>query len=170
MIHLDQLTSSPLPLKLHPRYNPTPDTTPLQPHTLTTITTTSSPPHRSHKHPFNTLMIFTQCVVVSKTSAHHISNTLTTLPPPLDYYRNTLMTYTQYVAVSKTFSPYPSLYLHPTLLPLHLYPSTPLPLQKHIDDIHTICGCIKDFLRNLHEPIITLLLWQNFVDSASLYN
>lgn len=29
-------------------------------------------------------------------------------------------------------------------------------------DIHVICGCIKDFLRSLREPIIPTHLWKNF--------
>merc|ERR1719319_1303619 len=37
-------------------------------------------------------------------------------------------------------------------------------LRKY--DIHVICGCIKDFLRNLREPLIPLSMWQVFVDAA----
>lgn len=33
-------------------------------------------------------------------------------------------------------------------------------------DIHTICGAIKDFLRSLHEPLVTHTLWQDFVKAA----
>jgi len=38
--------------------------------------------------------------------------------------------------------------------------------QAHIDDIHVICGCLKDFLRSLKEPLVTHELWQNFVDAS----
>lgn len=33
-------------------------------------------------------------------------------------------------------------------------------------DIHVICGCIKDFLRNLNEPIIPTSLWRNFSNAV----
>ncbi|XP_056648608.1 rac GTPase-activating protein 1-like [Diorhabda sublineata] len=33
-------------------------------------------------------------------------------------------------------------------------------------DIHVICGCIKDFLRSLAEPLITYALWQDFVTAV----
>lgn len=38
--------------------------------------------------------------------------------------------------------------------------------QSHIDDIHVICGCIKDFLRGLKEPLVTYGLWKDFVHAA----
>lgn len=33
-------------------------------------------------------------------------------------------------------------------------------------DIHVICGCIKDFLRSLREPIIPTRLWKNFSNAV----
>lgn len=33
-------------------------------------------------------------------------------------------------------------------------------------DIHVICGCIKDFLRNLREPLIPTRLWTSFSNAA----
>lgn len=33
-------------------------------------------------------------------------------------------------------------------------------------DIHVICGCIKDFLRSLREPIIPTDLWKNFSNAV----
>lgn len=33
-------------------------------------------------------------------------------------------------------------------------------------DIHVICGCIKDFLRGLKEPIIPTNLWTTFSNSV----
>lgn len=33
-------------------------------------------------------------------------------------------------------------------------------------DIHVICGCVKDFLRNLREPLIPTLLWRNFSNAV----
>lgn len=35
-------------------------------------------------------------------------------------------------------------------------------------DIHVICGCIKDFLRNLKEPIIPSNLWAKFANACQL--
>ncbi|CAH1130082.1 unnamed protein product [Ceutorhynchus assimilis] len=29
-------------------------------------------------------------------------------------------------------------------------------------DIHVLCGCVKDFLRNLTEPVVTYALWHDF--------
>lgn len=29
-------------------------------------------------------------------------------------------------------------------------------------DVHVLCGCIKDFLRGLHEPLIPTALWKDF--------
>lgn len=33
-------------------------------------------------------------------------------------------------------------------------------------DIHVICGCIKDFLRNLREPLIPTALWAKFANAV----
>lgn len=33
-------------------------------------------------------------------------------------------------------------------------------------DVHVLCGCIKDFLRNSCKPLITKGLWKNFADAA----
>ncbi|XP_031628586.1 rac GTPase-activating protein 1 [Contarinia nasturtii] len=33
-------------------------------------------------------------------------------------------------------------------------------------DIHVICGCIKDFLRSLREPLIPTSLWKNFSNAV----
>lgn len=33
-------------------------------------------------------------------------------------------------------------------------------------DIHVICGCVKDFLRNLREPIIPTNLWKDFANAV----
>ncbi|XP_052094781.1 rac GTPase-activating protein 1-like isoform X1 [Mytilus californianus] len=41
-----------------------------------------------------------------------------------------------------------------------------IPNLSHIDDIHVICGCIKDFLRGLKEPLVTYGLWKDFVHAA----
>nr|CAD7402201.1 unnamed protein product [Timema cristinae] len=35
-------------------------------------------------------------------------------------------------------------------------------------DIHTICGTIKDFLRFLREPLVTYLLWPDFVRASEM--
>ena len=39
-------------------------------------------------------------------------------------------------------------------------------LQNHVDDIHVVCGCLKDFFRNLKEPLVTFALWHDFVKAA----
>ncbi|KAG6449021.1 hypothetical protein O3G_MSEX005828 [Manduca sexta] len=36
------------------------------------------------------------------------------------------------------------------------------------EDIHAICGCIKDFLRGLQEPLVTHALWSDFMALASV--
>lgn len=33
-------------------------------------------------------------------------------------------------------------------------------------DIHVICGCIKNFLRSLREPIIPTALWKDFANAV----
>ncbi|KAJ8946085.1 hypothetical protein NQ314_008985 [Rhamnusium bicolor] len=33
-------------------------------------------------------------------------------------------------------------------------------------DIHVICGCVKDFLRSLTDPLITYALWKDFVQAV----
>lgn len=33
-------------------------------------------------------------------------------------------------------------------------------------DIHVVCGCIKDFLRGLREPLIPTNLWKNFSNAV----
>jgi len=38
--------------------------------------------------------------------------------------------------------------------------------QAHVDDIHVICGCLKDFLRGLKEPLVTHQLWRSFADAS----
>lgn len=41
------------------------------------------------------------------------------------------------------------------------------PLLNKID-IHVMCGVVKDFLRSLHEPIITQALWREFIKAAEV--
>ncbi|XP_045168034.2 rac GTPase-activating protein 1-like isoform X2 [Mercenaria mercenaria] len=41
-----------------------------------------------------------------------------------------------------------------------------MPNLSNIDDIHVICGCLKDFLRGLKEPLVTFRLWRDFVKAA----
>ncbi|XP_063825917.1 uncharacterized protein LOC135075402 [Ostrinia nubilalis] len=36
------------------------------------------------------------------------------------------------------------------------------------EDIHVLCGCIKDFLRSLREPLVSNALWSDFMDAAKL--
>ena len=37
-----------------------------------------------------------------------------------------------------------------------------LVLQSLVSDIHVVCGCLKDFLRGLKEPLVTFRLWNSF--------
>ncbi|XP_072105354.1 rac GTPase-activating protein 1 isoform X2 [Mobula birostris] len=43
-----------------------------------------------------------------------------------------------------------------------------LPLLSKVDDIHAVCGLLKDFLRNLKEPLITFKLYSAFVKAAEI--
>ncbi|XP_053609248.1 rac GTPase-activating protein 1-like isoform X1 [Plodia interpunctella] len=36
------------------------------------------------------------------------------------------------------------------------------------EDIHVLCGCIKDFLRSLKEPLVSNTLWGDFMNAAKL--
>jgi len=38
--------------------------------------------------------------------------------------------------------------------------------QALVRDIHVICGCLKDFLRGLKEPLVTFRLWNAFASAA----
>ncbi|ELU10445.1 hypothetical protein CAPTEDRAFT_161236 [Capitella teleta] len=40
------------------------------------------------------------------------------------------------------------------------------PNLGQILDIHVVCGCLKDFLRDLKEPLVTYELWNDFVNAA----
>ncbi|BFZ01041.1 hypothetical protein BsWGS_04081 [Bradybaena similaris] len=42
------------------------------------------------------------------------------------------------------------------------------PHLSSIHDIHVVCGCLKDFLRNLKEPLVTFGLWSRFVEAAEM--
>lgn len=41
------------------------------------------------------------------------------------------------------------------------------PNLKEID-IHVICGCLKDFLRSLSEPLVTYAHWKDFVQAVQV--
>uniref|UniRef100_A0A1B6DTY9 Rho-GAP domain-containing protein n=1 Tax=Clastoptera arizonana TaxID=38151 RepID=A0A1B6DTY9_9HEMI len=41
-----------------------------------------------------------------------------------------------------------------------------LPNLSTITDIHVVCGCLKEFLRSLREPLVTHKLWYKFVTAA----
>lgn len=40
------------------------------------------------------------------------------------------------------------------------------PNLSQVVDIHVVCGCLKDFLRTLKEPLVTFRLWNDFVVAA----
>lgn len=41
-----------------------------------------------------------------------------------------------------------------------------VPLLSRVEDIHVITGLLKDFLRNLKEPLLTFRLNRAFMDAA----
>lgn len=41
-----------------------------------------------------------------------------------------------------------------------------IPLLSKVDDIHAICGLLKDFLRSLKEPLLTFRLNKTFMEAA----
>ncbi|XP_056654258.1 rac GTPase-activating protein 1 isoform X4 [Monodelphis domestica] len=43
-----------------------------------------------------------------------------------------------------------------------------VPLLSKVDDIHAICGLLKDFLRNLKEPLLTFRLNKTFMEAAEI--
>ncbi|XP_023677654.2 rac GTPase-activating protein 1 isoform X1 [Paramormyrops kingsleyae] len=43
----------------------------------------------------------------------------------------------------------------------------PLALSK-VDEIHAVCGLLKDFLRKLKEPLVTFKLHQTFIDACDI--
>ncbi|NP_001084820.1 Rac GTPase activating protein 1 L homeolog [Xenopus laevis] len=45
-----------------------------------------------------------------------------------------------------------------------------VPLLSKVDDIHAVCGFLKDFLRNLKEPLLTFRLNKTFMEAAEMAN
>ncbi|XP_056411347.1 rac GTPase-activating protein 1 [Hyla sarda] len=43
-----------------------------------------------------------------------------------------------------------------------------VPLLSKVDDIHAVCGFLKDFLRNLKEPLLTFRLNKSFMKAAEI--
>lgn len=41
-----------------------------------------------------------------------------------------------------------------------------VPVLSRVEDIHAICGVLKDFLRNLKEPLLTFRLNRAFMEAA----
>lgn len=41
-----------------------------------------------------------------------------------------------------------------------------VPVLSKVDDIHAVTGLLKDFLRNLKEPLLTFRLNRTFMDAA----
>lgn len=41
-----------------------------------------------------------------------------------------------------------------------------VPLLSKVDDIHAVCSLLKDFLRNLKEPLLTFWLSKTFMEAA----
>ncbi|XP_020629776.1 rac GTPase-activating protein 1-like [Orbicella faveolata] len=42
-----------------------------------------------------------------------------------------------------------------------------IPDLRKVEDIHVVCGLLKDFFRKLAEPLVTYYLWSAFVDAAN---
>ena len=49
----------------------------------------------------------------------------------------------------------------------YIHGKEPLMLAK-VDEIHVVCGLLKDFLRKLKEPLITFRLHKSFMDAAGM--
>ncbi|XP_062313329.1 rac GTPase-activating protein 1 isoform X1 [Osmerus eperlanus] len=49
----------------------------------------------------------------------------------------------------------------------YIHGKEPLMLAK-VDEIHVVCGLLKDFLRKLKEPLITFRLHKSFMDAAEI--
>ncbi|NXS95195.1 RGAP1 protein, partial [Jacana jacana] len=43
-----------------------------------------------------------------------------------------------------------------------------IPLLSKVDDIHAVCGLLKDFLRSLKEPLLTFRLNKTFMEAAEI--
>ncbi|XP_064494780.1 rac GTPase-activating protein 1 [Pseudopipra pipra] len=43
-----------------------------------------------------------------------------------------------------------------------------IPLLSKVDDVHAICGLLKDFLRSLKEPLLTFRLHKAFMEAAEI--
>lgn len=43
-----------------------------------------------------------------------------------------------------------------------------VPMLSKVDDIHAITGLLKDFLRNLKEPLLTFRLNRPFMEAAGM--
>ncbi|NXG08277.1 RGAP1 protein, partial [Sakesphorus luctuosus] len=43
-----------------------------------------------------------------------------------------------------------------------------IPLLSKVDDVHAICGLLKDFLRSLKEPLLTFRLNRTFMEAAEI--
>ena len=46
--------------------------------------------------------------------------------------------------------------------------SKTVPVLSKVDDIHAITGLLKDFLRNLKEPLLTFRLNRAFMEAAGM--
>ncbi|NXN91130.1 RGAP1 protein, partial [Rhinopomastus cyanomelas] len=46
--------------------------------------------------------------------------------------------------------------------------SKSVPLLSKVDDIHAVCGLLKDFLRSLKEPLLTFRLNKTFMEAAEI--
>ena len=42
------------------------------------------------------------------------------------------------------------------------------PNLTNVSDVNVICGCLKDFLRGLKEPLLTLKLWSDFAKASEI--
>ncbi|XP_014251417.1 rac GTPase-activating protein 1 isoform X2 [Cimex lectularius] len=43
-----------------------------------------------------------------------------------------------------------------------------IPNLSQVPDVHTICGCLKEFLRSLKEPLITQIRWDEFARATEV--
>lgn len=50
----------------------------------------------------------------------------------------------------------------------YLCRKSPMMLHK-VEEVHAVCGLLKDFLRKLKEPLVTFKLHRRFMEAAGMF-